>query len=52
MVLKEQEGHKTTMLLQYLKENHVALDYKMYLSLNDLYFLSDILIDYVGDFLF
>lgn len=41
---------KTTMLLQYLKENPVALPYKMYLSLDDLYFSSHTLIDYVVDF--
>lgn len=41
---------KTTMLLQYLKENTIALPYKMYLSLDDLYFSSNKLVDYVTDF--
>lgn len=41
---------KTTMLLQYLKESDIPMGKKMYLSLDDLYFSSNSLLNYVENF--
>lgn len=42
---------KTTMLLQYIKQNYALSDEALYISLDDLYFTENKLIDLAEDFI-